>query len=152
MADGHVLSQRQRKAWIGMQNGSVLNIGSWPNRDLLVVAANHRAEPDTGSLRQTHPADDNGCRGNPAVRMGFDTLVSQAIFHRKFLLCGCVRFALMSRSACSINQRGKKVIWVGVLLIPAPLPPCRTTRLSARVHTGCRRPCNRCLSTLCSCP
>lgn len=50
MADVDVLSQCQRESWIGMQNGSVLYIGPWPNRDLLIVATNHRAKLDTGAF------------------------------------------------------------------------------------------------------
>ena len=57
VAHGHVLAQRQREADVGVQHAAVLHVAARAERDRLVVAAQHGAEPDAGAVGQLDAAD-----------------------------------------------------------------------------------------------
>jgi hypothetical protein len=58
MADRAVRPDDERKAHVGVENAVLLNIGAGADRDPLIVAAQHAAEPDIGVLLQRDAADD----------------------------------------------------------------------------------------------
>jgi len=55
VADRAILSDRQRKATIGVTGRIVLHIGIFADLDPLVVAAQYRAEPDARTLSASAP-------------------------------------------------------------------------------------------------
>src|SRR5260221_5052238 len=67
VADRAVLADRERKAAVGMAGRIVLHIGAFADLDPLIVAAQHRAEPDAGLLQKPHLADDIGGLRNEVI-------------------------------------------------------------------------------------
>src|SRR6516162_9704533 len=57
VANSAVLSDRERKAGIGVAGRAVLHIRAFADLDPLIVAAHHRTEPDAGAWLQAHLAD-----------------------------------------------------------------------------------------------
>ncbi|MNI91064.1 hypothetical protein D3C73_1486780 [compost metagenome] len=68
-----------------MHHCAVLYVAVLTDVDQFVVAAQHRAKPDTGPRLQAHLADQRGIGCHPAVGMGFDAQVAQTVFHAWFL-------------------------------------------------------------------
>ncbi len=50
---------------IRVENAVFLNVGAGADDDRLVIAPDHRAEPDAGPFLDLHPADDRGIGRNP---------------------------------------------------------------------------------------
>src|ERR1700730_5829826 len=57
VTDRAVLSDHKRKDAVGVAGGIVLHIGPFADPDPLIVAAQHRAEPDAGRVLEAHLAD-----------------------------------------------------------------------------------------------
>ncbi len=70
VADGAVLADGQGKALVGVARAVVLHIGALTDLDPFVVAAQHRAEPDTRLLQQTDLADHIGRVGDKVISAG----------------------------------------------------------------------------------
>ncbi|MNT43221.1 hypothetical protein D3C72_1796800 [compost metagenome] len=85
VTDGHPCAQGQRRAHVGVHHRTVLNIAVLADVDQFVVAAQHRAEPDTGPRLQAYFTDQRGSGRRPAAWMGFDPQVAQTVFHAWFL-------------------------------------------------------------------
>src|SRR5690606_25363524 len=83
VTDGDALAQGQRKAHVGVHDATVLHVAVLSDMDQLVVATQHRTEPDTGPRLQADIADQVGAWCNPAIGMGIDTGASQAVFHAR---------------------------------------------------------------------
>ncbi|MOA26686.1 hypothetical protein D3C78_1474980 [compost metagenome] len=81
MADGHAGTDGQWVAHVGVHHGAVLDVAVLADQDQLVVAAQHGVEPDVGALLQLDLAHQHGIGGDPALWMGFDAGVAQAVFH-----------------------------------------------------------------------
>ena len=56
VTDRDAAAEGQGRPRIGMQHRPVLDIAVFPESDQLIVAAQHRAEPDTGAGPQNHIA------------------------------------------------------------------------------------------------
>src|SRR5262249_46193487 len=67
VADHAVRPDRQRKAWIGVQSGIVLDLRALPELDPFVVTTQHRAEPDTGIAFEPYFADERGGGRDPVL-------------------------------------------------------------------------------------
>jgi len=81
MADGHAGAEGQRVTHVGVHHAAVLHVAVLADQDQLVIAAQHRVEPDVGALLQLDLAYQRGIRCNPTVGMGLDAGVAQAVFH-----------------------------------------------------------------------
>lgn len=57
VADRATRTDSERKSHIRMQYAMVLHIAALPNMDFLIIAAQHRSEPNTGIRLYPHPAD-----------------------------------------------------------------------------------------------
>src|SRR5262249_36504377 len=68
MADRAAAADRQREARIGVHYSVLLDIAVSAELDQFVVAADHRAEPDTCGAAEAHPTDQHGIRRNPVGR------------------------------------------------------------------------------------
>jgi hypothetical protein len=68
--DHAALADSERKAWIGVQNATVLDIASLLDVDQFVVAAQHRAKPDTDISLELDPTNHDGRRCNPVFAGG----------------------------------------------------------------------------------
>src|SRR6185295_1376779 len=69
MADGAIASDRQGRASVGVKNGAILHIGSFPDDDELLIAAHHRRKPYTRIGSDIDPADDRGTGGDPVAAL-----------------------------------------------------------------------------------
>src|SRR6476661_10588751 len=67
VSDRAILSDGQWKAHVGMAGCVILHIGVFADLDPLVVAAQHRAEPNAGAIEQANPADHRGSVGDEVV-------------------------------------------------------------------------------------
>src|SRR4051794_6942766 len=67
MADDTVAPDHDRKAWIGMQRGIVLDLRALAEFDPFVVAAQHRSEPHARIRLEAHAPDDGRALGNPVA-------------------------------------------------------------------------------------
>jgi hypothetical protein len=65
--DGAIRADRQRIAHVGMEHAVLLHVRARADTDLLVVAAQRRAEPDRGARLQHHAADQVGVRRDPGI-------------------------------------------------------------------------------------
>ncbi|EVT82979.1 hypothetical protein Z046_31235 [Pseudomonas aeruginosa VRFPA09] len=88
VADGDALAEGQRIAHVGVHHRAVLDVAVLADMDQLVVAAQHRAKPDAGAGIQANLADHRCAGRDPAVGMGFDAGIAQAVFHRDLLMAG----------------------------------------------------------------
>ena len=61
---------RQRKSHIGMQDAAILHIAALADMDQLIIAAQHRAEPDAGLAVDPHLADQHGVGRDPTLAIG----------------------------------------------------------------------------------
>src|SRR5262249_50821566 len=68
--DGAVLSDRERKAGIGVTDAVVLDVGALAELDPFIVAAQHRTEPDAGAALQAYLADDSRGIGDEIIAVG----------------------------------------------------------------------------------
>src|SRR5262249_40885828 len=60
-------ADHQRKAGVGVQGRVVLNLRTLAQLDPLVVAAQHRTEPDAGVSLEPHAADQHRGLGDPVA-------------------------------------------------------------------------------------
>ncbi|MNS93376.1 hypothetical protein D3C72_1275450 [compost metagenome] len=67
MADGDLVTQRQRRARIGMEHGAFLDVGVLAHHDRFVVATDHHAGPGTRARLERHVADDGGFGGHVGI-------------------------------------------------------------------------------------
>src|SRR5690606_1231916 len=65
MADSAVRPNDHRKARVGVQHATVLDVRSVPDLDRLVIAANDGIEPDAHILADVNIADHGGVLGHP---------------------------------------------------------------------------------------
>jgi hypothetical protein len=79
VADRHVLSDRERKAWVGVQYRAVLNIAVGADGDEVVVGAHRAAEPDGRSRLDNDVADDAGGFGNECGRIDLRSVFTESI-------------------------------------------------------------------------
>src|SRR5262249_23573873 len=70
VADDAVIADRQREAGIGVQRRIVLDLRALAELDPLVVAAQHRAEPDAGIALEAHAADHARALRDPVAAVG----------------------------------------------------------------------------------
>ncbi len=71
MADGDALADFHRLAGIGMDDALVLHIGIFADGDPVIVAAQHRAEPDAGAFLHPHAADQHRIGRDEAIGIEF---------------------------------------------------------------------------------
>jgi len=81
VADRHIGAHRGGLSRIGMHDGVVLNVRILADGDPVLIAAQHRAEPDACAFQQAHLADDDRVRRDPVVafRGKFGLPVAQRI-------------------------------------------------------------------------
>ena len=60
---------------------AILDVAVLADQDQLVVAPQHSVEPDVGALFQFNLAHQHGIGRDPALWVGLDTGVAQAVFH-----------------------------------------------------------------------
>ena len=70
VADGDMVADAHRLAGIGMQDATVLDVGTCPHRDPVIVAPQHRAPPHAGMFFQAHFADQDGIGRDPVFALG----------------------------------------------------------------------------------
>ena len=70
MADDAIRPDRHREAGIGVQRRVVLDLRALAELDPLVVAAQHRAEPDAGVELEPHLADQRRVLGDISTPKG----------------------------------------------------------------------------------
>src|SRR5262245_27351753 len=68
MTDGAIFIDGQRKSGIGVQNTEILDVAAGTDADSLVVAAQHRAEPNAGPIGEAYFADEGGVGRDPDIR------------------------------------------------------------------------------------
>src|SRR5699024_12812420 len=64
VTDRHALADIERKAFVGMQNAVILNIGARADNEVVDVAAQHRVEPDANILAQHYAAQHDRILGS----------------------------------------------------------------------------------------
>jgi mono/diheme cytochrome c family protein len=67
MADAHSRAERARRAGVGMEDRTVLDVRLLPDRDEVLVSADDRARPNGGSGAKGHPPDDRSALVNEGV-------------------------------------------------------------------------------------
>src|SRR5690606_34158112 len=65
---------------------TVLHVAVLADQDQLIVTAQHRVEPDTGSGLQPHPADHHRRIGDPGIVGHLHSVIAQSVFHRCSLM------------------------------------------------------------------
>ena len=79
MAERDVLAEREREAGIGVQHAAVLDVAILPERDRLVVAAQHGTPPDAGIFAEVDLSyDDRGRRDPERVTVAGHAVIPRA--------------------------------------------------------------------------
>src|SRR5215831_2262840 len=79
VADHAVVADDKRETRIGVQRRVVLDLRTFADLDPLVVAAQHRAEPDAGVDLEPHAPDHARALGNPMAGMQIGPLAVELI-------------------------------------------------------------------------
>ncbi len=67
VADCAIRSDGEGKSWIGVKYASILDVRSLTDGDQLIIAAQHRAEPNAGFAFEPDATEHNGVRRDPVL-------------------------------------------------------------------------------------
>ena len=79
VSDGDVFPQCERTARIGMQDGTILNVGVFTDDNPVVVTPDSHVIPDGGVSFNDDVADDGGVFCNESSRMNLRRMLAQSI-------------------------------------------------------------------------